>query len=637
VNFADKMRRLFDSATVQTRVPTDEAVFEKIRTAFTRTVDGQSAQGEPSSWKFIATRPWAKYAIAAAVLGIIALLPLGYGATKLIKGFISIRQLPAIKPELVEGGTLSPDGKRFAGLTRASELVVIDTATGARRKLAQNCSGRVVWSADGSEIAAIQRDPQGGKHAAIAVSLPTGGMRTLMEDPPYHLQDWSPDGKLMLFRKSLKLGLESVVMIHLESKKETVLVADTGGWPLSARFSPEGDLVAYITRQGDRSTLHLRAVEGTRQVEYADFPGTIVSPQWSPDGAYVVFKGTQTGLERRFTDLWALRVHGHEFVGAPVPVVPDIEQIELSNWARNGQLACRMGFRLGGIFTLPVDLQTGQATGAPRQLVRLGGLPRGFCWSPDGEEIALCQELGLGFLSARTGAKIRDFPVPGIHATGRGLSWSPDGKFIAQACLDPERKGGVFLGTVATGEVRLLVPQEDVASNPTWSPDSQSLAYQYKGDIYVVSIADAQPRRLTSSTKGEGDKSARSFSHPVFAPDGGSVAYIAARGQKSDTVLATTIDGTQTREVFHAKDGQSVNAFDWSPDGRHIVFTPGDKEVWCVATPGGEPFRIADISDLGGEAWAWWPEWSPRGDAVIFAVINEKYKYCVMEDFLPEE
>ena len=245
--------------------------------------------------------------------------------------------------------------------------------------------------------------------------------------------------------------------------------------------------------------------------------------------------------------------------------------------------------------------------------------------------------MGLGFLSARTGEKIRNLPVAGIHGTGRGMSWSPDGKLIAHAGLDAERRCGIFIGTVATGEVKLLVPQEDAASNLTWSADGKNLAYHYRGDVYVVNIADGQPRRLTSSTEREGDRGTRSFSHPVFAPNGGSVAYVAASGQKADTVMATTIDGQQTREIFHAKDGQSINVFDWSPDGRHIVFTPGNKEIWCVATAGGEPFPIADISNLGEEAWAWWPEWSPKGDAIIFGVINEKYKYCVMEDFLPEE
>jgi Tol biopolymer transport system component len=65
------------------------------------------------------------------------------------------------------------------------------------------------------------------------------------------------------------------------------------------------------------------------------------------------------------------------------------------------------------------------------------------------------------------------------------------------------------------------------------------------------------------------------------------------------------------------------------------VFTPGNREVWCVATDGSEPFQIADLSKLGDEAWAWMPKWSPKGDAIAFSVNDEKSQYWVMENVLP--
>ncbi|MHC4751625.1 MAG: hypothetical protein ACYTFW_17350, partial [Planctomycetota bacterium] len=70
--------------------------------------------------------PWR--VAAAAVIAIAVLLPLSYGATKLIKRFIAISQLSAIKVDFPFGGAaLSPDGKLFAGTTWNSQLVVIDT------------------------------------------------------------------------------------------------------------------------------------------------------------------------------------------------------------------------------------------------------------------------------------------------------------------------------------------------------------------------------------------------------------------------------------------------------------------------------------------------------------------------------
>jgi Tol biopolymer transport system component len=565
---------------------------------------------------------------AAIAIAIAVLLPLSYGATKLIKRFIAISQLTAIKLDFPYSGALSPDGKHFAGNTWNSRLTVIDTSTGEQRNLAENCYGPIVWSADGSEIAVVSNGEE--KETLVAVSLKTGKTRTLIEDPPL-LADWSPDGKFILGVKTPRVSVYSAVLVNLENKKESFLAEETGERP-SPRFSPNGDSLSYVTKEANRSILHLRQIDGTSHVKYTDFPGDISQPIWSPDGTHIVFTGAQEGIGRWHKDLWAFRVEGNRFVGAPFPVVPDVEQKEFYNWSQNGQLAYRTGFRLGGIFTLPVDSRTGKATGAPRQLVRAGGVPS-HCWSPDGKQIAVRQGGELSFISVSTSKKKRNLSLPDIESKleygGRGMSWSPDGRLIVFSGWDTEKRTGIFLITVKTGALKLLVPLETRIPNfdPTWAPDSKTIAYGYESNVYVVNIEDGKPRRITASEEREHKGAGR----PVFVPDGRSVAYMA--GQR---ILATTIDGQETREIFHLKNKKfGINIFDWSPDGRHIVFTPGNKDIWCVATDGGEPFQIADISNLGDEVWSWLPKWSPTGEAIAFMVYREKHQYWVMENFLP--
>jgi len=579
-------------------------------------------------WRIIMKTKIAKFA-AAAVIAVAVLLPLSYGATKLIKRFITISQLPTIKLDFTSGA-LSPDGKQFAGVTGENKLAVIDLSSGEQRNLAERCTLNVVWSADGSEFAVYRYRPG----ALLAVSPKTGKTRTLMENPPppIYLYDWSPDGKLILGDRTPTVEIVEAVLVNLETKKETILAKQTGG-SLFPHFSPKGDCVSYVTKEDDRYILHLQKIDGTSHVKYMDFPGEISQPIWSPDGSHIIFTGTQKGFPREYKDLWALRVQGSQFVGAPLPVVPDVGQMEFYNWSQNGQLAYRTGFELGGIFTLPVDLQTGKATGPPRQLVRAGGFPM-HCWSPDGKQIAVLMQKQLTFVSASTGEQIRQVSLQEITQSGRGMSWSADGKLIAFSGRDRENKKGIFLITVETGDVKLLVPLEALAAyfDPAWAPDSKTIIYRTQnGIIYFVNIEDGKPQQIIPPS----EQKERYQIYPVFAPDGGSVAYILS-GQKSDTVMATTIDGKETRKIFQLKNDKSVHTFDWSPDGRHIVFrpTPGTREIWCVATDGGEPFQIADTSDLGGGS-AFMPKWSPKGDAITFYVSREKYQYWVMENFLP--
>jgi hypothetical protein len=64
---ADEIKRLFHSAAVQTNAAPDDAVFETLKTAYTRTVEHKSTQRESSMWRFVMKSPSARLASAAIV------------------------------------------------------------------------------------------------------------------------------------------------------------------------------------------------------------------------------------------------------------------------------------------------------------------------------------------------------------------------------------------------------------------------------------------------------------------------------------------------------------------------------------------------------------------------------------------
>ena len=616
--------------------PADEHIVSDAADAMRRACIGNRGVASTKIWRKIMKNKRTRFA-AALVFAIVVLLPLSYGATKLIRRFVAISQLPPIEVDFPGLGALSPDGKSFAGVTWDNELIVIDTATGEQRKIATGCFGKVVWSADGNEIAVRNWDEAEDKSRIAAVLPTTGEVRTLSPRRG-GFEDWSPDGKYLLTVKGRAPAFR-IAMLDLETNELTALAEDTGVWPAPV-LSPNGEWVSYVARQDGRSILHVREIGGPNHLSFSDFAGDVTRPLWSPDGSHIVFTGTRRGIDLEFKDLWALRIEGNRFVGTPFPVLPDTEQMEFCNWARNGQLAYRTGFRLGGVYTLPVDLQTGKAAGSPRQLV--GSPGRGsLCWSPDGQQIAVRGLDGVSFISADTGEKTWSISLPqikgNIRYNGRGMSCSPDGKWIALPGWEGGERPGIFITTVDGKEVRLLASLGNgaVALNcdPTWSSDSETIAYANKNRIYVVDIEGGDPQEIvkpSNSLKGH------MLHRPVFAADGSSVAYIAQDRENHDRVMMTTVAGQETRQILSLEDREfHVNIFDLSPDGRYVVFTPGNAEVWCAATDGSEPFKIGDISNVGSNAWAWMPKWSPKGDAITFLVSCEQHRYWVMENFLP--
>jgi len=65
---ADEIKRLFHSAAVQTNAAPDGAVFQTLKTAYTRTVEHKAAQREPSIWRFVVRNPSVKLAVAAVIV-----------------------------------------------------------------------------------------------------------------------------------------------------------------------------------------------------------------------------------------------------------------------------------------------------------------------------------------------------------------------------------------------------------------------------------------------------------------------------------------------------------------------------------------------------------------------------------------
>src|SRR4029453_10144589 len=92
----------------------------------------------------------------------------------------------------------------------------------------------------------------------------------------------------------------------------------------------------------------------------------------------------------------------------------------------------------------------------------------------------------------------------------------------------------------------------------------------------------------------------------ALSPDGTQLVYNASSGGESRLYLRA-LDELDTTPIAGTENGR-VPFF--SPDGRWVAFTPGDK-LKKVPVAGGAPGTLSDVSSMLEGSWA------PGGDIVI--------------------
>ena len=154
--------------------------------------------------------------------------------------------------------------------------------------------------------------------------------------------------------------------------------------------------------------------------------------------------------------------------------------------------------------------------------------------------------------------------------------------------------------------VLLLASHTLSANEPLWlrypsiSPDGESIAFNYRGDIYLVSTNGGKATLLTDS---EACQYSYEYS-PVWSPDGSQIAFASDRHGNFDIFTIPSEGGKMTQVTTHTND-ETPWAF--SPDAQQIYFSANLqtsaasrvytkkvnlRELYSVPTKGGRPTLI---------------------------------------------
>ncbi len=212
-------------------------------------------------------------------------------------------------------------------------------------------------------------------------------------------------------------------------------------------------------------------------------------------------------------------------------------------------------------------------------------------------------------------------------AGARGAVASPDGKSVAFIY-----RGNVFVTSVEYATTKQITDTPEAESSVTWSPDSKSLIYTSERDgiynIYKATIAreDEEPNFANATLISE---------EALFKPDGHerTMAELSPDGKQLAFILDRTklaVMDMETRKVRQLTDGSTHRqrnggfGFTWSPDSKWIALEIVDRmhdPYYDIAIINVADGSMTNLTNSGYFDES--PRWAMDGNALIFA--SERY------------
>ena len=179
--------------------------------------------------------------------------------------------------------SFSPDGKKMAltlSRTGNPEIYTRDMATGRTQQITQHWSidTEPVWSPDGRYV--YFTSDRGGRPQIYRVPPGGGNPERVTLEGEYNARaSISPDGRKIAVAQGR--GNEYRIAIW-DTETERFTILTPGSLDESPSFAPNGSMILYATREGDRGVLSAVSADGNVRTRLVLSEGDVREPAWSP-------------------------------------------------------------------------------------------------------------------------------------------------------------------------------------------------------------------------------------------------------------------------------------------------------------------------------------------------------------------
>ena len=366
--------------------------------------------------------------------------------------------------------------------------------------------------------------------------------------------------------------------------------------PGSAALSPDGSVLVYNARTGSGSMLYQRRIDELHAHPIAGTEGGF-DPFFSPDGAQLGFR-TEGALRR-------VRLDG----GVPRAITEFDGFFLGADWGNDDEIVFSTG--------LPAHVYTVSANGGTPQVLEVLDRLADTLWIaspvfiPGARALLFATEtnqgqtrVGVVSLESADVRLLMPGAAPHYVRSGHVVYVEADGSLVAQPFDVAKLDTAGAARRLAEGVgISLLHPMLAVSSSGTLV---YSLASNEGRDLALVD-RDGNERPLLRE---------RGFWVPRFSPDGTRIAFGVMTGAHKDIWIHDLAVGTTSRLTL---DGQGNNDPVWNPDGTSVAFSRDAdvKDLYVLSAEGGDPDLVVAQDGL-----QWTTDWSPDGRHLVFTNVT---------------